>query len=107
MSNRLFGVSLLLVIAVAAGGDRYFSAVAKRQTVSERAYPKPSYVRYETKINDQQLMFLARQQARQTETQRRLSGQHRARQKRPDNPEADTGHAGGKGLHQGSKRAGR
>jgi hypothetical protein len=68
MSNKVFAILLLVILAAGVAGDKYFTAAAKRKTVSERTYPKPSYVRYETKLNDEQLMFLARQQARQTET---------------------------------------
>lgn len=68
MSNKSFVILVLVVLAAALGGDRYFAATAKKKTVSERSYPKPLYVRYQTNLNEEQLLFLARQQARHTET---------------------------------------
>ena len=68
MSNKAFAILLLAAVAAAWAGDRYVTAAAKNKVASERSYPKPSYVTYQTKLNQEQMMFLARQQARQTET---------------------------------------
>ncbi len=68
VSNKAFAIILLLIAVAGVAGDRYATATAKKRTATERSYPKPSYVRYQTKLNNEQLMFLARQQARHTET---------------------------------------
>jgi len=54
----------LLLLAVLAG-DRW-AATASVKT--ERSYPSPSYLQYETDLTDEQLMHLARHQARQMGT---------------------------------------
>ena len=86
MSNKVFTIVLLAILAAGVAGDKYFTAAAKRKTVSARTYPKPSYVRYETKLNEEQVMFLARQQARQTEPGERCPVAARARPSRPAAP---------------------
>ena len=68
MSNKAFAVLLLVLVAGGIAGDRYDTATAKKKTVFERSYPTPMNVRYQTNLNPEQFMFIARQQARQTET---------------------------------------
>ena len=44
MSNKFFAIALLVILAGGVAGDKYFTAAAKRKTVSERTYPKPGIV---------------------------------------------------------------
>jgi len=67
VSNKIFAVAVVLVLAGAFGADR-FEGAARSTAARERSYPKPGYVSYETELTDEQLMFLARRQARQTES---------------------------------------
>ncbi len=64
MSNKALTVLFLLLWMGAYGVDHRWGSPAKK---SARDYPKPEYVQY-PKLSDEQLMYLSRHIARQTES---------------------------------------
>ena len=64
MSNKQLAFVLILAWGAAYAADRRWGAPLGQQ---ERDYPKPAYVQY-PKLSDDQLMYLARHIARQTES---------------------------------------
>lgn len=67
MKNGLLAVLLIVVVSSLVLAD-YFLGIPTKASRQERDYPRPRYVEYDSNLAPEQLMFLARQQARQTET---------------------------------------
>lgn len=67
MKNGVLAALLILLVSGAVLADHYMG-VPQKARGKQRDYPRPRYVEYDTKLSSEQLMFLARQQARQTET---------------------------------------
>src|SRR2546430_14113747 len=64
MSNKALAVLLIILWTGAFAVDRHYGSPT---TKKERDYPKPEYIQY-PKLSDEQLMYLARHIARQTES---------------------------------------
>ncbi len=67
MRNTHVAVLLIAMISAAAVGDRFLAQTNDGQE-QERDYPRPRYAEFVTDLSQEQLMYLARQQARQTES---------------------------------------
>ncbi len=64
MSNKWFAILLVILWFAAYSADRHWGSAAVK---GERGYPAPEYIEY-PKLTDEQLMYLARHVARQTES---------------------------------------
>ena len=67
MKKGSVAVLLIVLLSGVLSADHFLS-LPKEARTQERDYPRPRYVVYDTKLSPEQLMYLARQQARQTET---------------------------------------
>jgi len=67
MRNRTLAILFVFLWIGLVASDQFWGG---RETASkaERSYPKPVYIRYPQNLTDNQVMFLARRQARATET---------------------------------------
>ena len=67
MTNKTLTVLFFIVLILALADDHY-RGLSRKNTVQKARYPKPQYIQYGPKLTDEQIMFLARRQARATET---------------------------------------
>lgn len=67
MSNKLLTVLFLIALVLALADDHYRSS-SRKEGKQEARYLKAQYVQYGPRFTEEQILFLARRQARATET---------------------------------------